>query len=141
MNSSINDQIFDAYLNKTAVIAESKQPVVAPGVVIEEKKDAPCFDKEKADRNHDGKVSGWEKKVGDKVAAAKCGKKGGKAKVKESIKLTREGKMLRENFRSILQKNGLTDLVTPRIIKSMFDAFNLGTIAASLNESKNVKKK
>ena len=29
------------------------------------------FKPEKADRNKDGKVSGWEKKAGKKVAAAK----------------------------------------------------------------------
>jgi len=40
-------------------------------IVVKKKTEDEEFNTKKADRNKDGKLSGWEKKVGEKVAAAK----------------------------------------------------------------------
>ena len=52
--------------------------------------------------------------------------------------LNADQSVLKENFRAILQKNGLSDLVTPKIIKAMLEAFALGK---SVNESSDEKAK
>jgi len=51
---------------KVVELTESKKKKV----VVKKTEDEE-FNAKKADRNKDGKVSGWEKKVGEKVAAAK----------------------------------------------------------------------
>jgi hypothetical protein len=128
MNSNINNSIFEAYVKSKSPILENNQHV------IEEKKT------KKPDADGDGVPDWADKKPGkdDNAGKKKSGKKGmspkqakffGKKKkkaVKENVNLTREQSVLKENFRSILQKNGLTDLVTPKILKSMFDAYALG---------------
>lgn len=128
MNSNINNSIFEAYVKSKSPILENNQHV------IEEKKT------KKPDADGDGVPDWADKKPGkdDNAGKKKGGKKGmspkqakffGKKKkkaVKENVNLTREQSVLKENFRAILQKNGLTDLVTPKILKSMFDAYALG---------------
>lgn len=52
---------------KVVELTEAKQKKI----VVKKKGEDEEFKPEKADRNKDGKVSGWEKKVGKKVAAAK----------------------------------------------------------------------
>jgi hypothetical protein len=51
---------------KVVELTESKKKKV-----MVKKSEEEEFNAKKADRNKDGKVSGWEKKVGEKVAAAK----------------------------------------------------------------------
>jgi hypothetical protein len=128
MNSNINNSIFEAYVKSKSPILENNQPV------IEEKKmkkpDADgdgvpdWADKKPGKDDHAGKKKGGKKGMSPKQAKF-FGKKKKKA-VKENVNLTREQSVLKENFRAILQKNGLTDLVTPKILKSMFDAYALG---------------
>jgi hypothetical protein len=133
MDSNINNSIFEAYLKSKTPIVENKQ---GSQQVIEEKSKAkPDF----LDVDGDGnKKESMKKAVSDKKGHKGGKKKGmsskqakffGKKKkkaVKENVNLTREQSVLKENFRAILQKNGLTDLVTPKILKSMFDAYALG---------------
>jgi hypothetical protein len=71
-----------------------------------------------------GKKKGGKKGMSSKQAKF-FGKKKKKA-VKENVNLNADQKVLKENFRAILQKNGLSDLVTPKIIKAMLEAFALG---------------
>lgn len=52
--------------HKVVELTESKKKKV-----IVKKAEDEEFNPKKADRNKDGKLSGWEKKVGEKVAAAK----------------------------------------------------------------------
>ena len=49
-----------------------------------------------------------------------------KKAVKENVNLTNDQTVLKENIKNILQRNGLTDLVTPKILRSMLEAFALG---------------
>lgn len=51
---------------KVVELTESKKKKV-----VVKKSEEEEFNAKKADRNKDGKVSGWEKKIGSKVAAAK----------------------------------------------------------------------
>ncbi len=128
MNSNINNSIFEAYVKSKSPILENNQHV------IEEKKtkkpDADgdgvpdWADKKPGKDDHAGKKKGGKKGMSPKQAKF-FGKKKKKA-VKENVNLTSEQSVLKENFRAILQKNGLTDLVTPKILKSMFDAYALG---------------
>ena len=61
-----------------------------------------------------------------------------KKAVKENVNLSREQNVLKENIKNILQKNGLADLVTPKILRSMLEAFALGR---SVNEAHSEKEK
>ena len=146
MNSNINNSIFEAYVNSKTPIVENKQESQQ---VIEEAKS------KKPDADKDG-VPDWADKMpgkDDNASKKKGGKKGkkgmsskqakffGKMKkkgVKENINLNADQSVLKENFRAILQKNGLSDLVTPKIIKAMLEAFALGK---SVNESSDEKAK
>ena len=147
MDSNINNSIFEAYLKSKTPIVENKQESQQ---VIEEKSNAkPDFldidgdgnkkesmKKAASDKGHSG-----SKKKGMSAKQAKYFGKKKKKAVKESTTLNRNQIALRENFRTILQKNGLTDLVTPGILKSMYDAFNLGTAINETNKNfRNVKK-
>lgn len=147
MDSNINNSIFEAYLKSKTPIVENKQESQQ---VIEEKSNAkPDFldidgdgnkkesmKKAASDKGHSG-----SKKKGMSAKQAKYFGKKKKKAVKESTTLNRNQIALRENFRTILQKNGLTDLVTPSILKSMYDAFNLGTAINETNKNfRNVKK-
>lgn len=141
MNSNINNSIFEAYINSKNPIVENKQN--SQQVIEEAAK--PDF----LDLDHDGNKTESMKKA---AADAKKGGKGGKGHkkgmsakqakffgkkkkkaVKESVNLNGDQKVLKENFRAILQKNGLSDLVTPKILKAMLEAFALGK---TVNESK-----
>lgn len=132
MNSNINNSIFEAYVKSKNPIVESKQE--SQQVIEEAKKHKPDADNDGvpdwADK-HPGKDdhAGKSKKGGKKGMSAKQAKFFGKKKkkaVKENVNLNADQKILKENIRAILQKNGLTDLVTPKIIKAMLEAFALG---------------
>lgn len=134
MNSNINNSIFEAYVNSKTPIVENKQESQQ---VIEEAKS------KKPDADKDG-VPDWADKMpgkDDNASKKKGGKKGkkgmsskqakffGKMKkkaVKENVNLTNDQTVLKENIKNILQRNGLTDLVTPKILRSMLEAFALG---------------
>ena len=140
MNGNINNSIFEAYLKSKTPIVENKQENQQ---VIEEAAKPDFLDIDK-DGN---KKESMKKAAADAKKGGKGGKKGGKkgmsakqAKffgkkkaVKEDVNLNGDQKVLKENFRAILQKNGLSDLVTPKIIKAMLEAFALGK---TVNESK-----
>ena len=136
MNSNINNSIFEAYVRSKTPIVENKQE--NQQVVEEGAKSKPDY----LDLDKDGnKKESMKKAASDaKKGGKKHGKKGmsdkqakffGKKKkdVKEDVNLNADQKVLRENFRAILQKNGLADLVTPKIIKAMLEAFALGKTA------------
>jgi len=142
MNSNINNSIFEAYVNSKTPIVENKQ--VGQQVIEEAKGKKPDDDGDGvpnwADKHH-GKDdhAGKKKKGGKKGMSAKQAKFFGKMKkkvVKENVNLNADQRVLKENFRAILQKNGLSDLVTPKIIKAMLEAFALGK---SVNESSDKK--
>ena len=116
MNSNINNSIFEAYVKSKTPIVENKQESQQ---VIEESKKPDFLDIDK-----DGNKKGGKKGMSSKQAKF-FGKKKKKA-VKENVNLNADQKVLKENFRAILQKNGLSDLVTPKIIKAMLEAFALG---------------
>lgn len=138
MNGNINNSIFEAYLKSKTPIAENKQESQQ---VIEEAAKPDFLDIDK-DGN---KKESMKKAAADAKKGGKGGKKGMSAKqakffgkkkkkaVKEDVNLNGDQKVLKENFRAILQKNGLSDLVTPKIIKAMLEAFALGK---TVNESK-----
>jgi len=131
MNSNINNSIFEAYVKSKTPIVENKQD--SQQVIEEAKGKKPDADKDGvpdwADK-HPGKDDhAGKKKGGKKGMSAKQAKFFGKKKkkaVKENVNLNADQKVLKENIRAILQKNGLTDLVTPKIIKAMLEAFALG---------------
>ena len=147
MNSNINNSIFEAYVNSKTPIVENKQESQQ---VIEEGKKPDFLDVDKdGDRkesmkkaaSESGKKKGGKKKGGKKGKSSKQDEFFGKMKkkaVKENINLNADQSVLKENFRAILQKNGLSDLVTPKIIKAMLEAFALGK---SVNESSDEKAK
>ena len=142
MNSNINNSIFEAYVNSKTPIVENKQESQQ---VIEEGKKPDFLDVDKdGDRKESMKKAASEsgkKKGGKKGMSSKQAKFFGKMKkkaVKENINLNADQSVLKENFRAILQKNGLSDLVTPKIIKAMLEAFALGK---SVNESSDEKAK
>ena len=144
MNSNINNSIFEAYVNSKTPIVENKQ--VGQQVIEEAKGKKPDADKDGvpdwADKHH-GKDdhAGKKKKGGKKGMSAKQAKFFGKIKkkaVKENVNLSREQNVLKENIKNILQKNGLADLVTPKILRSMLEAFALGR---SVNEAHSEKEK
>ena len=143
MNSNINNSIFEAYVKSKTPIVENKQD--SQQVIEEAKSKKPDADKDGvpdwADK-HPGKDDhAGKKKGGKKGMSAKQAKFFGKKKkkaVKENVNLNADQKVLKENFRAILQKNGLSDLVTPKIIKAMLEAFALGK---SVNESSDEKAK
>jgi len=133
MDSNINNSIFEAYLKSKTPIVENKQE--SQQVIEEKSKAKPDFLDIDGDGNkkesmkkaaHDKKGHKDGKKKGMSSKQAKFFGKKKKKAVKENVNLTREQSVLKENFRAILQKNGLTDLVTPKILKSMFDAYALG---------------
>ena len=138
MNGNINNSIFEAYLKSKTPIVENKQENQQ---VIEEAAKPDFLDIDK-DGN---KKESMKKAAADAKKGGKGGKKGMSAKqakffgkkkkkaVKEDVNLNGDQKVLKENFRAILQKNGLSDLVTPKIIKAMLEAFALGK---TVNESK-----
>lgn len=140
MNGNINNSIFEAYLKSKTPIVENKQESQQ---VIEEaaKPDFLDIDKDGNKKESmkkaaaDAKKGGKGDKGGKKGMSAKQAKYFGKKKkaVKEDVNLNGDQKVLKENFRAILQKNGLSDLVTPKIIKAMLEAFALGK---TVNESK-----
>lgn len=140
MNGNINNSIFEAYLKSKTPIVENKQESQQ---VIEEaaKPDFLDIDKDGNKKESmkkaaaDAKKGGKGGKGGKKGMSAKQAKYFGKKKkaVKEDVNLNGDQKVLKENFRAILQKNGLSDLVTPKIIKAMLEAFALGK---TVNESK-----
>jgi hypothetical protein len=142
MNSNINNSIFEAYVKSKTPIVENKQESQQ---VIEESKKPDFLD---IDKDGDKKESmkkaasdAGKKKGGKKGMSAKQAKFFGKKKkkaVKENVNLNADQNVLKENFRAILQKNGLSDLVTPKIIKAMLEAFALGK---SVNESTDEKTK
>ena len=134
MNSNINNSIFEAYINSKNPIVENKQNNQQ---MIEEaaKPDFLDLDKDGNKKESmkkaaaDAKKSGKGGKSHKKGMSAKQAKFFGKKKkkaVKENVNLNADQKVLKENIRAILQKNGLTDLVTPKIIKAMLEAFALG---------------
>ena len=144
MNSNINNSIFEAYVNSKTPIVENKQ--VGQQVIEEAKGKKPDDDGDGvpnwADKHH-GKDdhAGKKKKGGKKGMSAKQAKYFGKMKkkaVKENVNLSREQNVLKENIKNILQKNGLADLVTPKILRSMLEAFALGR---SVNEAHSEKEK
>jgi len=144
MNSNINNSIFEAYVNSKTPIVENKQ--VGQQVIEEAKGKKPDDDGDGvpnwADKHH-GKDdhAGKKKKGGKKGMSAKQAKFFGKMKknaVKENVNLSREQNVLKENIKNILQKNGLADLVTPKILRSMLEAFALGR---SVNEAHSEKEK
>ena len=147
MNSNINNSIFEAYVNSKTPIVENKQESQQ---VIEEGKKPDFLDVDKdGDRkesmkkaaSESGKKKGGKKKGGKKGKSSKQDEFFGKMKkkaVKENINLNADQSVLKENFRAILQKNGLSDLVTPKIIKAMLEAFALGK---SVNEPSDEKAK
>ena len=144
MNSNINNSIFEAYVNSKTPIVENKQESQQ---VIEEGKKPDFLDVDKdGDRKESMKTAASEsgkKKGGKKGVSSKQAKFFGKMKkkakaVKENNNLNADQNVLKENFRAILQKNGLSDLVTPKIIKAMLEAFALGK---SVNESSDEKAK
>jgi hypothetical protein len=144
MNSNINNSIFEAYVNSKTPIVENKQE--GQQVIEEAKGKKPDADKDGvpdwADK-HYGKDdhAGKKKKGGKKGMSAKQAKFFGKMKkkaVKENVSLSREQNVLKENIKNILQKNGLADLVTPKILRSMLEAFALGR---SVNEAHSEKEK
>lgn len=140
MNGNINNSIFEAYLKSKTPIVENKQESQQ---VIEEaaKPDFLDIDKDGNKKESmkkaaaDAKKGGKSGKGGKKGMSTKQAKYFGKKKkaVKEDVNLNGDQKVLKENFRAILQKNGLSDLVTPKIIKAMLEAFALGK---TVNESK-----
>lgn len=144
MNSNINNSIFEAYVNSKTPIVENKQDVQQ--VIEEAKKSKPDADGDGvpdwADKHHGKDDHGGKKKKGGKKGmSAKQAKFFGKMKkkaVKENVNLSREQNVLKENIKNILQKNGLADLVTPKILRSMLEAFALGR---SVNEAHSEKEK
>lgn len=143
MNGDINRGIFEAYLKSKTPILENKEETQQ---VIEEKKGGAKPDfldidgdgnkkesmKKAASDKKGGKGAKDSKKKGMTSKQAKYfGKK--KKAVKESTNLSNGQIALRENFRNILQKNGLADIVTPGILKAMYEAFTLGS---AINEGK-----
>jgi len=138
MNSNINNSIFEAYVKSKTPIVEKKQD--SQQVIEEGKKpDFPDIDGDKNTKESIKKAAADAKKGGkghkkggkghNKGMSAKQAKFFGKKKkkaVKENVNLNADQKVLKENFRAILQKNGLADLVTPKIIKAMLEAFALG---------------
>ena len=143
MDSNINNSIFEAYLKSKTPIVENKQN--SQQVIEEKSKAKPDF----LDIDRDGNKKESMKKATQDKKGGKGGKKKGmspkqakffgkKKAVKENANLNSDQKVLKENFRAILQKNGLSDLVTPKIIKAMLEAFALGK---SVNESSDEKAK
>lgn len=134
MNSDINNSIFEAYIKSKTPIVENKQE--SEQVIEEAAKSKPDF----LDIDHDGnKKESMKKAAADakKAGGKKGGKKGMSAKqakffgkkkkaVKENVNLNADQQVLKENIRAILQKNGLSDLVTPKMLKAMLEAFALG---------------
>lgn len=143
MNSNINNSIFEAYVKSKTPIVENKQENQQ---VVEEasnsKPDYLDLDKDGNKKESMKKAASDAKKGMSDKQAKFFGKKSKKSKknntVKEDVNLNADQKVLRENFRAILQKNGLADLVTPKIIKAMLEAFALGK---SVNESSDEKAK
>ena len=144
MNSNINNSIFEAYVNSKTPIVENKQD--GQQVIEEAKKSKPDADGDGvpnwADKHHGKDDHGGKKKKGGKKGmSAKQAKFFGKMKekaVKENVNLSREQNVLKENIKNILQKNGLADLVTPKILRSMLEAFALGR---SVNDAPSEKEK
>lgn len=131
MNSNINNSIFEAYVKSKTPIVENKQENQQ---VIEEGKKPDFLDID-GDGNRkesmkkaaaDAKKGGKGHKKGMSAKQAKFFGKKKKKAVKENVNLNADQQVLKENIRAILQKNGLTDLVTPKIIKAMLEAFALG---------------
>lgn len=133
MNSNINNSIFEAYVKSKTPIVENKQDTQQ--VIEEAKSKKPDFLDIDKDGNKkesmkkaaaDAKKGGKDHKKGMSAKQAKFFGKKKKKAVKENVNLNADQKVLKENIRAILQKNGLTDLVTPKIIKAMLEAFALG---------------
>ena len=131
MNGNINNSIFEAYLKSKTPIVENKQENQQ---VIEEaaKPDFLDIDKDGNKKESMKKAAADAKKGGKghkKGMSAKQAKFFGKKKkkaVKENVNLNADQQVLKENIRAILQKNGLSDLVTPKMLKAMLEAFALG---------------
>lgn len=134
MNSNINNSIFEAYINSKNPIVENKQNSQQ---MIEEAAKPDFLDLDKdgnkkesmkkaaADAKKSGKGGKGHKKGMSAKQAKFFGKKKKKA-VKENVNLNADQQVLKENIKAILQKNGLTDLVTPNMLKAMLEAFALG---------------
>lgn len=132
-NISVSNNIFEAYLKSRTPIVENKQE--SQQVIEEAAKSKPDF----LDIDKDGnKKESMKKAAADAKRGGKGHKKGMSAKqakffgkkkkkaVKESVNLNADQQVLKENIKAILQKNGLTDLVTPNMLKAMLEAFALG---------------
>lgn len=132
MDSNINNSIFEAYLKSKTPIVENKQE--SQQVIEEKSKAKPDFldidgdgnKKESMKKAAADKGHGGGKKKGMTANQAKYFGKKKKKAVKENVNLNADQQVLKENIRAILQKNGLSDLVTPKMLKAMLEAFALG---------------